>query len=184
MRAVFLDKDGTLVDDVPYNVNPALIRLSAGAASGLRLLHAAGYALVVVSNQSGVARGLFPKTALRGVEERLCNLLDDLGVPLTAFYYCPHHPDGAAARYARRCRCRKPQPGLIRRAAREHGVALCRSWMIGDILDDVEAGRRAGCRTILIANGHETAWRLTSSRTPDYIAADLTRAAHIILRAP
>src|SRR4051794_19576821 len=93
--AVFLDKDGTLVEDVPYNVDPARIRLGPGAAAGLSALHAAGYRLVVVSNQSGVARGLFPVSALVAVADRLRELLDDAGVPLAGFYYCPHHPDGS-----------------------------------------------------------------------------------------
>ena len=125
--AVFLDKDGTLVEDVPYNVDPALIRLGPGAADGLRLLHAAGYPLIVISNQSGVARGYFEEAALGAVEVRLRELLGEVGVPLTGFYYCPHHPEGSVAAYAVGCECRKPLPGMIVRAADEHGIDLARS---------------------------------------------------------
>ncbi len=179
-RAVFLDKDGTLVEDVPYNVDPARIRLTAGAVEGLRALHAAGYRLVVISNQSGVARGYFPEAALAAVEGRLRELLHAAGVPLAGFYYCPHHPHGVVPAYAVACGCRKPAPGLIERAAREHGLDLARSWFVGDILDDVQAGRAAGCTTVLLDNGHETEWVLTPERRPHHTAADLAEAAALI----
>jgi D-glycero-D-manno-heptose 1,7-bisphosphate phosphatase len=179
-RAVFLDKDGTLIEDVPYNVDPALIRLGAGAAEGLPRLHAAGFLLIVISNQSGVARGLFPEGALRAVHERLGQLLHDLGVRLDGFFYCPHHPGAPLPEYAAACSCRKPEPGLILSAAREHGVDLGRSWLVGDILDDVEAGRRAGCRTVLIDNGNETEWTRTAWRWPDLVARDLDEASRLI----
>jgi histidinol-phosphate phosphatase family protein len=117
MQAVFLDKDGTLIENVPYNVDPGRIRLTPGAEEGLRRLHAAGYRLIVISNQSGVARGLFPEEALVAVERRLRGLLAEAGVPLLAFYYCPHHPEGVVPGLAVACACRKPEPGLILRAA-------------------------------------------------------------------
>ncbi len=181
MRAVFLDKDGTLVEDVPYNVDPRQIRLAAGSAAGVRLLHAAGYRLFVISNQSGVARGLFPESALAGVEAALRRLLADAGAPLSGFYYCPHYPDGVVPTYSVACDCRKPAPGLIRRAAADHDLDLPASWFIGDILDDVEAGHRAGCRAILLDNGHETEWLPGPGRAPDYMAPDLAAAARTIL---
>jgi D-glycero-D-manno-heptose 1,7-bisphosphate phosphatase len=180
MRAVFFDKDGTLIEDVPYNVNPDRIRLMPGAAEGLYLLHVAGYKLVVVSNQSGVARGLFSEDSLGPVEERLRALLGEMEVPLEGFYYCPHHPEGSVWKYAVECECRKPAPGMIVRAAHEHGIDTARSWFVGDILDDVEAGKRAGCRTILVDNGHETEWVLSRERMPDHVVSDLAEAAFII----
>jgi D-glycero-D-manno-heptose 1,7-bisphosphate phosphatase len=183
MKAIFLDKDGTLVEDVPYNVDPARVRLAPGAVDGLSVLHAAGYRLIVISNQSGVARGLFPESALEGVELRLRQLLDAAGVPLDGFYYCPHHPEGTLRDYAVSCACRKPEPGLIHRAARERVIEPARSWFVGDILDDVEAGRRAGCRTVLIDNGNETTWKLGPMRRPHLVAADLAQAARLILAA-
>ena len=180
-QAVFLDKDGTLVEDVPYNVDPARVRLAPGAAEGLAALHAAGYRLVVVSNQSGVARGHFPEEALAGVRRRLEEILGDLGVPLAGFYYCPHHPEGRVAAYRVDCTCRKPGTGLITRASGELGLDPAACWLVGDILDDVEAGRRAGCRTVLLDNGHETEWRDGPWRRPDFWAADLVGAARLIL---
>jgi histidinol-phosphate phosphatase family protein len=184
VRAIFLDKDGTLVEDVPYNVDPACIRLMPRAIPGLTALHAAGYRLVVVSNQSGVARGYFAEEALTGVERRIRELLGEIGVPLAGFYYCPHHPEGIHSRYAMACLCRKPNPGLLLQAAADHGIDLRQSWLIGDILDDVEAGRRAGCKTVLLDNGHETEWVLSPLRQPHHVAADLGEAAQIILHAP
>lgn len=180
-RAVFLDKDGTLIVNVPYNVDPARIRLAPGAEEGLPLLAAHGYPLIVVSNQSGVARGEFPESALAAVEARVRELVAGLGVRLAGFYYCPHHPEGRIAPYARRCECRKPAPGMLLRAADEHGIDLARSWFIGDILDDIEAGRRAGARTILIDNGNETEWVLTRLRQPHHSVGDLAAAARIIV---
>jgi histidinol-phosphate phosphatase family protein len=180
-RAVFLDKDGTLVEDISYNVDPCRVQLMAGAAAGLLPLHAAGYRLIVVSNQSGAARGYFPEAALNGVRRRLGELLAPHGVQLHGYYWCPHHPEGVVPDLAMVCDCRKPAPGLLLRAAAELGISLDASWLIGDILDDVEAGRRAGCRTVLLDNGHETRWRLTPGRRPHHVAADLEEAAQCIL---
>ncbi len=179
-RAVFLDKDGTLIEDVPYNIDPSRIRLLPGVIDGLRRLHRAGYLLIVVTNQSGVARGRFPEHALGAVVQRLRELLAPAGIPLADFYYCPHHPDGVVIDYAVECACRKPQPGLIARAVQEHDIDPARSWLIGDILNDVEAGNLAGCRTILLDNGGETEWFLTHRRLPDHVAADMREAEAIV----
>ena len=180
-RAVFLDKDGTLIENVPYNVDPTLIRFTTGAVEGLRLLGDRGYRLFVVSNQPGVALGRFSEQALSRVERHISEELGERGVSLEGFYYCPHHPQGALPGYAVRCSCRKPDSGLLTQAAREHGIELTRSWMVGDILDDIEAGRRARCRTILINNGNETEWDLSGERWPEALAEDLLSAAQIIL---
>lgn len=179
--AIFLDKDGTLVENLPYNVDPALIRLAPGAGEALARWHEAGYALVVISNQAGVALGHFAEDALLAVEARLAALFAACGARLAGLYCCPHHPDGVVAQYTRWCMCRKPAPGLIHRAASEHGIELARSWMIGDILDDIEAGRRAGCRSILLDNGNETEWRYNALRVPHFMASDLAGAAGIVL---
>ncbi len=171
--AVFVDKDGTLVDDLPYNADPERMRLARGAEEAVAAFAARGLRVIVVSNQPGVALGRFAEDDLARVKKKL---EESLKRSLDGFYYCPHAPDAG-------CRCRKPSPGLLLRAAREHGIDLARSWMVGDILDDVEAGRRAGCRTCLIDNGNETEWQLTATRRPDRVAADLAEAASLILSA-
>lgn len=174
-RAVFLDKDGTLVEDVPYNVDPARLRFTPHAGEGLRRLVAAGYLVIVITNQPGVALGLFDAVALERLAQALSDRLRVEGVELSGFYACPHAegpPD---------CGCRKPAAGLLLQAAQEHQVDLSASWMIGDILNDVEAGRRAGCRTVLLDVGHETVWDLSPLRRPLHRVADLRAAAQAIL---
>ncbi|MBZ2208446.1 D-glycero-alpha-D-manno-heptose-1,7-bisphosphate 7-phosphatase [Massilia soli] len=180
MKAIFLDKDGTLIDDLPYNVEQRRITLCAGAGAGLRLLARLDYRLFVVTNQDGVAHGYFSDEDVEGVAHRLADLLFRERLPLEGFYYCPHHPDGSVAPYARECNCRKPRPGMLLQAAHDHDIDLRASWMIGDILHDVEAGNRAGCRTLLIDNGNETEWRLGPKRIPTRMAPDLYAAAVLI----
>src|SRR5439155_23227345 len=116
----------------------------------------------------------------RAVEGKLRGLLAESAVPLDGFYYCPHHPEGGEQGYAIDCDCRKPRPGLILQAAREHDLDLPRSWVVGDILNDIEAGGRAGCRTVLVDYGNETEWLLTPGRLPHHFANDLIEAALII----
>jgi histidinol-phosphate phosphatase family protein len=181
--AVLFDKDGTLLEDVPYNVDPAQMRFAPGAREALALLAARGLRLFVVSNQSGVALGRFPYEALAEMEAHLRRMFDACGVTLEGAYWCPHHPDGVVARYAYRCACRKPAPGMLLRAAREHGIDLSASWFVGDILDDIEAGTRAGCRTVLIDNGNETQWVSGPQRIPTLREPDLLHAALAIARA-
>jgi D-glycero-D-manno-heptose 1,7-bisphosphate phosphatase len=177
---IFLDKDGTLLDDVPYNVDPARMRLAPGAAEGLFRLSQLTAPLVVVSNQCGVAEGRFDETALHVVGDRLAAMFADCGATLAGFYWCPHARDAEQA-----CPCRKPAPGLLIRAAADLSLDLSRSWMVGDILDDVEAGHRAGCRTVLIDNGNETEWRAGPKREPDFVVRTLADAADTIaLRWP
>jgi D-glycero-D-manno-heptose 1,7-bisphosphate phosphatase len=182
-RAVFLDKDGTLIENVPYNVDRTRIQLRPGAVDALLLLVGLGYELIVVSNQPGVALGRFPYGALTAVEEHLNDLFLTHGFRLADCYWCPHHPEGTVADYALTCSCRKPMPGLLHAAAAEHGIDLSESLLIGDILDDVEAGRRAGCRTVLVDVGSETEWKPSPLRKPDVIAKDLLEAAEAIMRA-
>lgn len=180
-RTVFVDKDGTLVVDVPFNVDPGLIRLAPGSRKGLELLRDAGCRFFVFSNQPGVARGYFSESELGPVEERIRELLLDMGIRLEGFYYCPHHPDGVVEGYSFECRCRKPAPGMLLRAAAEHGIDLASSWLLGDLLHDVEAGRRAGMTTVLVDNGNETEWVMTAERMPHYVVRRIDDAARIIL---
>ncbi|MDB9526500.1 HAD family hydrolase [Oscillatoria sp. CS-180] len=178
LPAIFLDKDGTLIHDVPYNVDPAQMRLCAGVATGIQWLHEAGFVLVVVTNQSGVARGYFDEAAIAPVEHRLRQLLD---VPLGGFYYCPHHPDGIVPNYAKPCNCRKPAPGMLLQAAADLDLDLSQSWLVGDILNDIAAGQQAGCRTVLINNGNETEWVLSPGRIPHATVSRFDQAADFIL---
>lgn len=180
-KAIFIDKDGTLISDVPYNVDPDKIVLTDGAVEGLRLLQRKGYALIVISNQAGVAHGYFAEEDLEPVIFRLHRLLGSAGITLNGFYYCPHHPMGKLSQYTVSCNCRKPAPGMILKAAADMNISLQASWMIGDILHDVEAGNRAGCQSVLINNGNETVWEMNEHSRPAYIAKDLLEAARLII---
>ncbi len=176
-KAIFIDKDGTLIHDVPYNVNPDMIRLEKYALESLYLLQQQGYYLIIISNQPGVALKYFKEADLKMVEEKIKNLLFENKVLLTGFYYCPHSHSSA-------CACRKPKPGLLLKAAHDLQIDLSKSWMIGDILNDVEAGKRSGAKTILIDNGNETEWLLNEQRKPDYMVKNLKEAAEVILLHP
>lgn len=181
--ALFLDKDGTLLEDVPFNVDPARMRFVDGAGEALAQLAALDVPLFVVSNQAGVALGRFEVARLDDVRERLEAMFAGCGATLTDAYFCPHHPQGSVARYAVACDCRKPRPGLLQRAAREHSVDLQRSWMVGDILDDIEAGKRAGCRSVLVCNGNETEWRPGVFRRADHLVRNLAEAVQLFVAA-
>ncbi len=155
-RAVFLDRDGTLVHPKHYPSSPADLLLYNNIGQGLRNLQLLGFRLVVITNQSGLARGYFTYADLQCMHNYLMSELEQLGVGLDAIYYCPHHPDGVSPELAIRCDCRKPQPGMLLRAAADLDLDLNDSWFVGDILDDIEAGNRAGCRTILVDLGTES----------------------------
>jgi histidinol-phosphate phosphatase family protein len=180
--AVFIDRDGTLIDNLPYNTDPALLRLKPGAAEALAVLAAKGWALLVVTNQSGLARGFFTRQQFARLQEALERRLHDAaGVELLDFLVCPHAPapDGSPA-----CLCRKPAPGLLLRAARRHDIDLSRSWMVGDTLDDVEAGHRAGCRSLLLDPAGPLPARPTPLRQPDAHCHNWADAArHLLLTA-
>jgi D-glycero-D-manno-heptose 1,7-bisphosphate phosphatase len=152
--AVFLDRDGTLVEEVPYLHEPGLVRLVPGACAALRELAAAGFALVVVTNQAGVAKGYYGREAVERTHRRLRELLAAGGVALDGIWYCPHHPEGAVAKLARRCRCRKPGPGMLEAAAAELGLDLAASYLIGNHPTDVGAARDAGATPLFVTSGH------------------------------
>lgn len=148
--AVFLDRDGTLTEPRHYPCRPEDLVLQPGIAPPLRSLRDAGYALVLITNQSGLARGLFDRRALDAMHVHLRALLAASGIALDGIYVCPHHIDGTVPELSVACECRKPAPGMLLRAGRELGLDLGRSWMVGDFFTDVEAGLRAGCRTALV----------------------------------
>jgi histidinol-phosphate phosphatase family protein len=181
---VFLDRDGTINKEVPFLGDPSLLVLEKAAPGGLRLLQRAGFELIVVSNQSGVARGFFDEDAVRRVNATLSGMLRAEGVDLIRFYFCPHHPEGTIPKYAIRCDCRKPAPGLLLTAARDADIDLKGSYCVGDSTRDVEAGRAAGTRTVLVLTGFGEASlaEVESRGLADYVAEDLTAAARWIVK--
>lgn len=168
--AVFLDRDGTLMDDPGYVGDPALVRLLPGVAAALARLRARGFKTVIVTNQSGIGRGYFTEADFTRVNDRLLELLGADAIDAT--YFCADHPDTATAR-------RKPEPGMLLEAARDLALDLASSWMIGDRAGDIEAGRRAGVRSILVLTGEGA--RADASGAA-FVANDLVAAVDFILK--
>jgi D,D-heptose 1,7-bisphosphate phosphatase len=179
-KSIFLDKDGTLIPNIAYYSDPSKISLVDGATEVLKSLSRLGFIFIVVTNQQGIARGIISEHHIKEVEKRLVELFKEAGVILSGFYYCPHDTDGIIASYSITCNCRKPLPGMLYSAAEEHNIDLKNSWMIGDILDDIEAGNRAGCKTILIGIGNETEWVRGNYRTPDFTVNNFSEISEII----
>jgi len=184
MKAVFVDRDGTLNVNTGYVGDPARVTLVPGAADGVRLLAEAGYAVVVISNQSGIARGYFSESDAGAVDTRVRELLAAAGAPVAAMYRCPHWPPDRRPPGVPECDCRKPKPGLLLRAAADLRLELERSWMIGDRLLDMQAGYAAGCRCVFVPGvpPHEPPEDLALA-PPLYRARDLADAARFIITA-
>lgn len=187
MRAAFLDRDGTInelvyfeeagIIDSPFHEDQ--LRLLPGAAEGIRTLSALGYRVLVVSNQPGVAKGHCGRDRLERVTARLHELLDQEGARVDGVYYCLHHPEGRIPELTLDCECRKPRPGLLLRAALEHGVDLAQSILIGDSITDVQAGQAAGVQTILLGRVRCDLCHHLEERgvKPDFISRSLREAA-------
>ncbi len=189
-RAVFLDRDGVLVRDVHLLTLPEQLELLPGVPRALQLLHDAGLALVVVSNQTVVARGLVTEAQVERVHRAMQQEISAAGgTLLDAVFYCPHHPHADVAAYRQDCDCRKPATGMLLEAASAHQLDLAASWMVGDRPSDIIAGRSAGCRTVQVMSGKHGAAPIISSRwqdvstEPDFLCADLARAALVVLES-
>ncbi len=185
-RAVFLDRDGTLIENRGYICEFSQAGIFPFAAGAVRRLNRAGYRVIVVSNQSAVARGICSQEQVLALHRRLQEHFAGLGAEIAAFYHCPFLADGSVAAFRRQSPLRKPAPGMLLQAAAEHGIDLAASFMVGDSLDDIEAGRRAGCRTVLVRTGcgsESESLFLPAGPRPDHIAADLAAAAALIVDA-
>jgi D-glycero-D-manno-heptose 1,7-bisphosphate phosphatase len=153
-RAVFLDRDGTLIEDIPYLDRIDRVELYPWTIDAVRLLNRTGLRVVVTTNQSGVARGYFTEANVEAVHQRISSLLAEGGAHIDAYYYCPHHPEGTVDGYRQACQCRKPGPGLVERAARELGVEPSRSFVVGDRWLDIRLARAVGARAVLVRTGY------------------------------
>lgn len=180
-RAVFLDRDGTLIEHFDYISDESQVRLKPRAAVALKLLKERGYRLVIISNQSAVARGLLTEKKLGEIHDHLKALLAQEGAYLDGIYYCPFHPEGSVEKFRQDSELRKPRPGMLLLAARELDLDLTQSWMIGDDDRDIEAGKAAGCRTILLEERGSTLVQ-RGGAIPDYQAVNLQEAANMVLR--
>jgi D-glycero-D-manno-heptose 1,7-bisphosphate phosphatase len=152
--ALLLDRDGVIIEDLHYVANIDQVRVIDGAVAAIRQANAAGIPVVIVTNQSGVARGYMSEETVDNIHAYLKEWFEARGALIHKFYYCPHHPDHGSSRYRMQCACRKPEPGMLLRAGHELNLDLQRSWMIGDKLSDLRAGASAGCETVLVRTGY------------------------------
>lgn len=182
-RAVFLDRDGTINQEVNYLSRREDVRLIPGAAQAIARLNAAGILVVVVSNQSGLARGYFDEMDLAAVQIELNRQLKEQGARVDAYFFCPHHPEGQVEEYTQVCDCRKPEPGLILQAAEGLGplFSLADSFMVGDRLRDVACGLAAGVTSVLVRSGQDDGPPQGPQETPHHVAEDLAQAVDWIL---
>ena len=179
-KAIFLDRDDTLIADPGYINDPKQVRLLPAAADGLKQLRQMGYKLVVVTNQSAVARGIVTEEVLRQIHDQLIELLKAQGAVIDKIYYCPYHPDGVIEKYRKDSELRKPSPGMILKAAEEMDIDLAKSWMVGNSYRDISAGVRGGCRTILLDTSMHHPQKRLGDPTPDKIAINLKEVVNII----
>lgn len=182
-QAVFLDRDGTLIEDVRYLNRIESIALYPWSIGAVRALNRAGLAVVVVTNQSGVARRLFDEAFVAETHRAIDAMLAASGAVIDAYYYCPHHPDAEVPEYRRECDCRKPAPGLVERAARDLGLDPSRSFVVGDTRRDIGLARAIGARGILVRSGEGAAEaaRVTGGASADAVVDNLAAAASWIL---
>lgn len=172
-RFVLLDRDGTLIEERHYLSDPDEVAILPGAIPGLRRLRELGFGLAIVSNQSGIGRGLFDTTQLEQIHQRMIAILTRSGVTIDGIYVCPHTPDD-------NCDCRKPRPGLALQAAARHGFRLNEAIVIGDKPCDIDLGKRVGACTILVRTGYGREHEEAGGSQPDYVTDDLTGAAEIV----
>lgn len=187
-RAVFLDRDGVVIADVHLLTLPEQVAVLPGVPQALQKLSAAGFKLVMVSNQPVVARGMVSEEGVRTVHDYLESQLRSAGAPpLDAIYFCPHHPNGSLPQYRADCQCRKPRPGMFLQAAREYDILMAQSFAVGDRITDIIAGAKAGCRTVLVQTGKHlekpiaTSEPLDPTIQPDHTCANLSAAVEWIL---
>ena len=185
-RAVFLDRDGTINEEVGYISDSAQFRLFDYAAEAIRLLNKAGWLTVIVTSQAGIARGIFPESFLTSLHEQMQLELSRLGATIDAIYYCPHHPTEGEVPYRRECDCRKPKPGMLKRAADELNVDLSASVVIGDRFRDLGMAQAVGARSVLVLTGYgqEELERDGNDwpQQPDHIAKNVLEAVQWVIK--
>lgn len=183
-RAVFIDRDGTISEEVGYINHASRFRLFPYAAAAIRQLHENGYLAIVVTNQAGVARGYFSEDMVQAVHKRMAEELAGGGATLDAIYYCAHHPSVGEPPYRLECDCRKPKPGLLLRAANDLDINLSDSWMVGDRYSDIELATNAGVKSVLVLSGYGRGeWehqRENRTILPNLVAEDLLEAVSLI----
>ena len=182
-RAVFLDRDGTINVEKDYLYKVEDFEFISGVPEAIKKLKDAGFQVIVVSNQSGIARGYFDESDVEKLHQYIQTELATYGTSIDAFYFCPHHPDKGLGAYKVQCECRKGNPGMLLHAAREHDIDMKRSFMVGDKLADIEAGHRAGCQSLLVLTGYGEKTALKAAAEEVEKCPSLDFAAQLILES-
>lgn len=185
-RAVFVDRDGVISEEVGYLGDRDHLRLIPNSAEAVKLVNQSGLKIIAITNQSGIARGYFSEEMLGHIHRKMEQLLSDQGAFLDGIYYCPHHPEGTVEAYRMECDCRKPAAGLLTRAAQEHSIDVSSSYLVGDKRTDIECAHRAGAQGILVLTGYgkDELRKINSAALaqPAYVAADLRDAVQWIIK--
>jgi len=176
-KGVFLDRDGVITEDPPHYAHRIdQLSIIPGSAKAIRLLNENGFRVIVISNQSGVARGYYTEDDVNIFNNEMVSRLAESGAHVDAIFYCPHHPEAKTLKYRQTCTCRKPHPGMLIEGSRKENIDFALSFVVGDKWSDIEAGRAVGCRTVLVKTGHGLL-ELEAKKNPvDYIASDLLDA--------
>ncbi len=185
--AIFIDRDGTINEDIGYVSRPDDLFIYSFAAEAIRRINQAGLKVIIITNQSGIARGYYTEATLAAIHEKLKRELTREGAQIDAVYYCPHHPQHGDERYRKVCDCRKPQTAMLERAAREHGIQLSTSYVIGDKASDINLATNAGAKGVLVMTGYGAETYANLERFPCYptlVAKDLLEATTLILTEP
>jgi D-glycero-D-manno-heptose 1,7-bisphosphate phosphatase len=180
-KALFLDRDGTIIIEKDHLGDPEAVELIPGSAGAIRDALKAGFMILVVTNQSGIGRGLFTEDDMHSVNKRVRGLVARAGGAIHGFYFCPHHPEEARGAYRIRCDCRKPATGMLKQAGRDFGVDLGASVIVGDKASDIHMGKRAGLKTILVLTGYGRSESAKPGIVPDHVADDLRGAVDWLL---
>jgi len=180
-KAAFLDRDGTIIEDTGYLGEISKVRFLPGANTGIKLLNDNGFKVIIITNQAGVARGYFTEETVKEINGYVQESLAREGASIDMFYYCPHHTEGVIEEYRKDCYYRKPNPGMVKKAAQDFSINLKKSFVIGDKHSDIETGRRAGCRNILLSKNNLPNEGGKTDVIPDHIAPDLHEAVKWIV---
>lgn len=181
-KAVFIDRDGVIIEEKNYAYRIDDLAFIPGSTDAIKALSRSDYLVIIVTNQAGIARGYFTEKDYHEFTSRLLALLRDAGGRIDGVYFCPHHPTEGTGDYKIDCECRKPKNGMLKAAAKDFGIDLASSWLIGDKSSDIKAGQSAGCKTILVKTGY-AGGEGSNATVPDYTADDLNSAVRLILRA-
>ncbi|MEI7640280.1 MAG: HAD family hydrolase [bacterium] len=183
VKAVFIDRDGTLIKEAEYASSLKEIKVFQKSFKAVKLLKAAGYKVIIITNQSGVARGYFPETFVKKAHTFITEQFAEKGIKLDAFYYCPHYKDSKIAKYKKVCDCRKPKPGMVLKAKKRFNLDLSASFSMGDKLSDVKLGKNTGMHTILVQTGYgkKEIKKIDKASQPDFVAKDIAEAVKWIL---